>query len=145
MKVIIYIGLVLVNSLIVFFLWNQVFLLWYNGVKVEYQRVTGPEFIVIKGHKYLENGIPDRKNIDFNELYITNDLDKRIGYLKEGNYVIYGKVLGTKTTMDGGKNYPLMKVELIVSTEEFYIKSSILILSILSFCFLAYKIVRSIV
>lgn len=99
----------------------NVYSLFFYGIKVKYQRVTGPEFVVLDGAQNLAMNSHTDKNIDYSELFSKTDLDSTTGFLRNSIYIIQGDIVGTKSISENSQKYPIINVAKIMPLKVYYI------------------------
>ena len=143
MKNIIIIYIVLVFSLIcTVFLGQDVIPLFNNGIYVQYQRSTGPEFIVLDGEEVLVKMVKsDNDLINYSEVYVKNNtiLDTNYGFI-QGSYRITFDYIGVSKGEMG--IYPIVNVNNIASIPVYYIKGILFIITIFFIVSNAYKLFK---
>jgi len=111
-----------------------------SGVTVKYQRVTGPEFVILNDGENIIANSSNQQAINKEEFFVTDDLDNRFGYLKGKKYRLTGEVVGTKKISPNTQSYLLIKIKVIKSIEEYYLALFILTILFLLIVFLFSKI-----
>jgi hypothetical protein len=119
--------------LFVFFYEKQIVSLFTDGILVKYQRVTGPELVVLKGEKKLQkqNEQASNKNISYSELFVIDDLDEtsEVKLKSSFTYIIQGELIDYKPiTPDSDVLYPIIKINYIVTKIDYYILGSLFLL-----------------
>ena len=117
--------------LLLVFLVKQIFV-FKNGVLVEYQIVTGPEFKV-KNKEKFKNYIVRKSNCkNFSEFYITNDFDN-LTMMRGGDFIVNGNTIDC--TDEG---ISIVKIDYILSVKKYYFMLFLTLFFIVIFSFLLF-------
>jgi hypothetical protein len=132
----------LMLAIVSLYMGKDVVPLFNNGITVKYQRVTGPEFVVLHGRENLKGADLKRHDVDCSEVFVANDLDKDIGILKASTYVISGDCFDAKSIEKGGQLYPVIHIRKIMAKTEYDIRSGIFVVSLMSLVGLILGVIR---
>lgn len=129
-----------------FLLGKEVIPLLMHGITVKYQRVTGPEFIVLKGEKYLKSIYSNDTNIDCSELYVynSNDLDSDQGFLSSKcNYIVDGDYKKKKAIFKNDQLYPVIYMKKILTESGYFVYLALFLLCFIWFFVNALVLVKN--
>lgn len=98
---------------------------------VEYQRVTGPELIVLNGKENLKSQcFPTDKSTNFSEVYINTDIENVFFKSYWRKFIISGKVVN-KENMTCEGDYLTVIVRHYMSLFEFSLRIGVIIILLL--------------
>lgn len=99
-----------------------------NGLIVKYQRVTGPEFVVLESNGYLKD-MHNGKKVNIGEVFSSEELDSESGFPNGGKYIIKGEILGIDESIGG--SYYSYRIDKMINLKMYRFLQAFLLASIL--------------